>query len=201
MKRIYWIMAALAFVLLTAGTMVLRWQQGPGAPEARPQPADIAHAAVEGDLFNHYLIEAPKKAVQAETFQAVPINGGPPGLAGFQGRYLLLNFWATWCEPCKVEMPELQALHEGLKDRNVAVVAISMQEEPDKVRKFLATTPYTFHVYADPEGKVAELYGVTSIPLTYLIRPDGRIEGRALGLRTWNDKALRDHFVKEAAQR
>lgn len=196
MKWGYGLAAVLAFALLTAGTMALRWQSA-----APPLERTLANAAVDGGLFDHYLIEKPKKAVQAEPFEAEPVNGGPPGLAGFQGRYVLLNFWATWCEPCKVEMPELQALHDALKDRNVTVIAVSMQEDAEKVRKFLAKSPYTFPIYADPHGAVADLYGVTSIPLTYLIRPDGRIEGRALGPRNWNDAELREYFAREAARR
>ena len=77
MRRSYWIAVALAFALFTAGTMVLRWQGGAPAPATEP---DTARAAAGESLFDHYLIEAPKKAVQAEMFQAVPINGGPPGL-------------------------------------------------------------------------------------------------------------------------
>lgn len=202
MKPGYWMLAALAFALLTAGTMVLRWQ-GAEAPELAPSAAGAegAAGAAEGDLFARYQIERPHKDVKAENFEAVPVNGGPPGFAAYRGRYILLNFWATWCEPCKVEMPELQALHDAMKESNVVVIAISMQEEREKVRKFLHATSYTFPVYADPDGKVAELYGVTSIPLTYLINPQGKIEGRALGPRNWNDPALREYFRGAAEKR
>jgi peroxiredoxin len=190
MKRWHWAAVALAFVLLAAGAILLRWQEDAGAERA---------GAAEDDLFLRNKIERPHNPVQAEPFQAIALNGGRPGLADYAGRYILLNFWATWCEPCKVEMPELQALYDGLKERNVVVLAVSMQESAEKVSKFLETVNYTFPVYADPEGKVAELYGVGSIPLTYLIRPDGRIEGRALGPRDWNDPALRDYLAAQAA--
>jgi peroxiredoxin len=193
MNRWYWMLTALAFALLIAGTMVLRWQ-GDGA-------GGVPAGAAEGDLFTRFQIERPHSAVKAEPFEAIPLNGGRPGLADYHGRYVLLNFWATWCEPCKVEMPELEALYEALFDKNVVVIAVSMQESAEKVGKFLETSPFRFPVYADPEGKVANLYGVTSIPLTYLIRPDGQIEGRALGPRAWNDPALRKYFEAKAAEK
>ena len=193
MTRWYWIMTALAFALLVAGTMVLRWQgDGPGGG-----PADAA----EGDLFTRFQIVRPRTAVKAEPFEALPLNGGRPSLADYRGRYVLLNFWATWCEPCKQEMPELEALYEALFAKNVVVLAVSMEESAEKVSRFLETSPFRFPVYADPEGKVAHLYGVSSIPLTYLIRPDGMIEGRALGPRAWNDPALRRYFEAKAAGR
>ena len=197
MMRWYWAAAALACALLTAGTRALRWQGGPESMRAGTPGA----AESGGDLFSRHLIERPKKAVRAEPFQAIPINPAArgPGLADYAGQYILLNFWATWCEPCKIEMPELQALYQALKTKNLVVLAVSMQEDAEKVRKFLETARYGFPVYADPDGKVAALYGVESIPLTYLIRTDGMIEGRALGPRSWNDPELRAYFQAQAA--
>jgi peroxiredoxin len=195
MTRWQWAAVAAAFALLTAATMALRWVEP--APGPGPLEGTQAEAA---DLFQKFLIERPHEPVQAEPFEAVPLRGALPKLSDHAGRYILLNFWATWCEPCKKEMPELESLYEDLKAHNVVVIAVSMEETPDKVGKFLEKNPYQFPVLADPDGKVARLYGVDSIPLTYLITPLGAIEGRALGPRSWNDPALRAYFAEAAAK-
>jgi peroxiredoxin len=193
MTRWQWIAIATAFAALTAATMALRWAEHPDS--AALLGGSEAEAA---DLFQKYLIERPREPVQAEPFTAMSVRSAPPGLSDYAGRYILLNFWATWCEPCKKEMPELEALYEGLKDRNLVVLAVSMEETADKVGKFLESNPFKFPVLADPDGEVARLYGVDSIPLTYLITPGGAIEGRALGPRNWNDPPLRAYFSKAA---
>jgi peroxiredoxin len=184
--------AALVLLLLTLGALFLRWQ-------ALSPPG--GHADAADDLFDRFLIERPHTAVQAEPFEAVAVNDASPRLADYRGRYILLNFWATWCEPCKEEMPALEALYRDLRGQNLVVLAVSMQESPEKVAEFLQRSPFSFPVLADPEGRVSELYGVVSIPLTYLIRPDGLIEGRALGPRKWNDPALRAYFARAARGR
>ena len=195
MTRWQGVAVAAAFALFAAATMVLRWVQ----PADGPDSFAGAHAEA-ADLFQKFLIERPREPVQAEPFDAVPLRGALSRLTDHAGRYILLNFWATWCEPCKKEMPELEALYEELKTRNVVVLAVSMEETADKVGKFLEKNPYKMPVLADPDGKVARLYGVDSIPLTYLITPLGAIEGRALGPRRWNDPALRAYFAEAATK-
>jgi len=195
MTRWQGVAVAAAFALFATATMVLRWVQPADGPNS------FAGAQAEAaDLFQKFLIERPRAPVQAEPFDAVPLRGALPKLTDHAGRYILLNFWATWCEPCKKEMPELEALYEELKARNVVVLAVSMEETADKVGKFLEKHPYKMPVLADPDGKVARLYGVDSIPLTYLITPLGVIEGRALGPRSWNDPALRAYFAEAATK-
>ncbi len=198
MKRTYWIFVAALLVALIAGTLASRWRDGTrepgGATAATVEPAGGA------DPLLAFLIERPQKPVQAEPFTAVALNGASPRFQDYAGKYILLNFWATWCGPCKEELPQIQALYESLKERNFVVLAVSMSETEEKVADFLEDTGFTFPVLVDTDGSVSELYGVNSIPLTYLIDTDGWIEARALGPREWNDPALQAYFRRQSAQ-
>ena len=195
MTRWQYVAVAAACAVFSAAVVVLRWVE----PADRPGSREGGRAEA-ADLFQKFFIERPREPVQAEPFEAVPLRGALPKLTDHAGRYILLNFWATWCEPCKKEMPELEALYEELKTRNVVVLAVSMEETAEKVGKFLEKNPYKMPVLADPDGKIARLYGVDSIPLTYLITPLGAIEGRALGPRHWNDPELRAYVAEAAAK-
>lgn len=183
--------AVAATALAVAGVAWL-WLRG------GPPPAEDAAAAAGKPVLEAFLIERPQRAVQAEPFTAHPVNGASPRLEDYLGRYVLLNFWATWCKPCQEEMPALEALYREVGPERLVVVAVSMQEEVSKVRKYIEDSDYTFPVLADPDGAVSRLYGVNSIPLTYLIDPGGEIVGRALGPREWNDPRLREYFRRQS---
>ncbi|MEE8554919.1 MAG: TlpA disulfide reductase family protein [bacterium] len=198
MKRTYWIFVAALLVALIGGTLASRWRDG--TPEAGGATAATVDPAGGADPLQAFLIERPQEPVQAEPFTAVAVNGASPRLQDYAGKYILLNFWATWCGPCKQELPELQALYESLKEQNFVVLAVSMSETEEKVAHFLEDTGFTFPVLVDVDGSVSELYGVNSIPLTYLIDTDGWIEARALGPREWNDPALQAYFRRMSAQ-
>ena len=163
------------------------------------KPAVGAAVGGEEALLKRFLVEMPKTPVEAEDFTAYPINGSKPHLHDYRGKYILLNFWATWCGPCKVEMPALDELYRALREKNFVVLAVSMSEEVAHVQKFIDSTDYAFPVLADPDGTVSMMYGVDSIPLTYLIDPDGWIVGRALGPREWNDPEMRAYFEARSA--
>jgi thiol-disulfide isomerase/thioredoxin len=104
-------------------------------------------------------------------------------LATYRGRTIVLNLWATWCGPCKIEMPTLQALHDTI-GRDIAVVLVS-DEKPATVRQYLADEDYTMPVYVDA-GPRPERFRVPAIPTTFIIDPQGRIVFQHTGLANWN---------------
>lgn len=105
--------------------------------------------------------------------------------AELQGRVVVLNFWATWCGPCKEEMPSLQALH-NTDARKPVVIGINIKEAASTVRRFVAAQHLDFPVVLDPQGDLTRQWGVRIYPTTILIGPDGRARWRVVGEVDWN---------------
>ncbi len=115
-------------------------------------------------------------------------------LSSFRGKVILLNFWATWCLPCKYEMPSLNKLYNLLKDKGFTVIAISKGESEEKIWKFLKKIPLDFWVVSDPDMKVSNAYKIFSLPITFLIDKDQKIVKRYLGEKDWTDKKIIDEI-------
>jgi peroxiredoxin len=133
-------------------------------------------------------IVPPKSEVHALDFTVESLLGDSESLKDYHGKVVFLNFWATWCGPCRAEVDEIDALHETMKDEDFMIMALSIQEQKKKVSKFMESNNIDFPVYLDSDGAVAAMYGVTGIPTTYIIAPDGKIVGRAVGPREWGGK-------------
>lgn len=126
--------------------------------------------------------------VDAPQFSLPSLNGRELTLDDYQGKYLLVNFWATWCGPCKVEMPSLESLHQKFKQRNFAVIAVSNDIFGAQVVKpYIQAQNFTFPVGLDPKLKVSNQFGVISLPTTFLINPQGKIIGVLNGAENWVD--------------
>ncbi len=104
----------------------------------------------------------------------------------FAGRLVLVNYWATWCEPCRLEMPSMQRLHETFEDRGVVVLAMNYGESAQQAREYIEAEGYTFPVGLDPNRELANRFGVRGLPTNYLIGANGRIIGTKVGFRFWD---------------
>ena len=124
----------------------------------------------------------------APRFSMPSLDGQVLTLADYRGKYLLVNFWATWCGPCKVEMPSLESLYRKFKQRNFAVIAVSNDIfGAQVVEPYIQAQSYTFPVGLDPKLKVSNQFGVISLPTTFLIDPQGKIIGVLNGAENWTD--------------
>ena len=120
----------------------------------------------------------------APDFTLASLAGGEISLSQFRGKAVLVDFWATWCGPCRRSMPHFQELSQIYKD-DLAVIAVSLDQEPEKVvPQYIKTSGYTFNVTVDPRAiEVAQAWGgVRSIPTTYLVDPQGKVVMMWLGL-------------------
>lgn len=127
-----------------------------------------------------------KKAFPAPSFSLKDLNGKTTTLENYRGQYVLLNFWATWCIPCLKEMPSMEQLHQKFKDQKFTVVAISIDTEPQqKVEGFVKKLKVNFPILLDPENESSDVYGVRSLPSTFLINPQGQVVAAAKGEREW----------------
>jgi thiol-disulfide isomerase/thioredoxin len=119
-------------------------------------------------------------AVAPEISLAV-VGGGTSTLSAERGKVVLVNFWATWCEPCKAEMPSLQQLADELRDRPFGLYSVDLQEDASQVEAF--QHDYGLHLYAvlDQDGDVTRAYGVRALPATFLIDRQGVLRQQRLG--------------------
>jgi len=126
---------------------------------------------------------APQEGAQAPDFQLAALDDSAIQLSDLRGRIVVLNFWATWCGPCRDEMPLLEQASADF-DGDVVVVAINVQGRRATVRQFLDKLQLTYRIGLDQNGTVARRYHVRSFPTTYFIGRDGRVEGRRVGAYT-----------------
>jgi|TARA_B110000467_G_C18220363_1_gene422648 peroxiredoxin len=130
---------------------------------------------------------ASQKGDQAPGFTLKSLSGPKVALEDFKGRYVLVNFWATWCVPCKIEMPSLEELHRKFPSNKLAVLPISNDMFGEKVvRPYIKSNDFSFTVLFDPTLKVSNRYGVVTLPTTFLIDPDGKIIGVLEGAEDWS---------------
>ncbi|MBI4384015.1 MAG: TlpA family protein disulfide reductase [Nitrospinae bacterium] len=132
---------------------------------------------------------------QAPDFTLNTLANEKLSLGQFRGKYLLVNFWATWCGPCKMEMPSLEKLYRRFKSRNFSLLAVSGDMFGDKVvRPFVEANNLTFPVLLDQRLTVSHKYGVVSLPTTFLIDPEGKIIGVHEGADDWSHPEVLQFF-------
>jgi peroxiredoxin len=102
-------------------------------------------------------------------------DGGQVTLAELEGQVVMLNFWATWCGPCRQEMPHLEALHQRYSDLGFTLLGVNVEEDSSGADKFLAETPVTFPILFDPKSEVSKKYDVIAMPSTVLIDRTGNM--------------------------
>ncbi|MBI5232839.1 MAG: TlpA family protein disulfide reductase [Deltaproteobacteria bacterium] len=149
--------------------------------------------SADDSLWKHAGIEK-LKPVLAQGFTLPDTNGKPVSLEDLRGKVVLLNFWATWCPPCKAEMPSLETLHRLLGKKGLSIIAIDDYESKNKTLDFLKENKYTFTILIDEEGIVSEKYLARVLPTTFIIDRQGMLIGRALGERRWDDKDITAFF-------
>ena len=129
----------------------------------------------------------------APAYEAVDLDGKPVALADFRGRPVLLNVWATWCGPCRVEMPSIQRLYEAYADRGLVVLAVSIDPPGAKreIREFAEELGLAFTILHDPLGRVSEVFRTRGVPETLVLDRAGRIVKRVSGAAEWDSPANR----------
>jgi len=119
------------------------------------------------------------------------LDGVRHRLADYRGRVVLVNFWATWCAPCRAEMPSIERLRRSLEGDPFIVLAVNVGEDAAAVRAFADQVPMGFPILLDRDSQVTHAWGARALPVTFIIGPDGRIRYRALGERDWADAKIR----------
>ncbi len=126
---------------------------------------------------------------EAPSFSMHTVDGQAVDSGSLRGKVVLVNFWATWCGPCKDEMPALERLRRRLSDRQFEVLAVTADQEPEAIRNFAKTLNLEFPILLDETKEVSAAFGVRGLPTTVVIDRNGRWVGRAVGPRAWDSPA------------
>jgi len=163
MRRLIFIVVLL---LMVGGSIYLV-----SAGSLRPQEEPAAEVAVGG---------------QAPDFTLTDMEGRSVNLAALRGKVVLVNFWATWCPPCRAEMPSMEKLYHLLKDEDFVMLAINIEADGQQtVARFLEKNRHSFPILLDSKGDVQKRYGVYKFPETFVIRKDGIIDDKVIGAFDW----------------
>jgi peroxiredoxin len=128
----------------------------------------------------------------APAFDLADPDGGQIRLADYAGKPLIVNFWATWCPPCRAEMPSLQRAWEQVRGEGIELIAINVGESEGTIKRFLEQVPVDFPLPMDLESKVVQAWPVRGLPTTFVVDPRGRLVFKAAGEREWDDAGLLD---------
>lgn len=153
------------------------------------------------DYFKKLGIERPEKRILAPDFTLEDLSGKRLSIKGLRGKAVFLNFWATWCIPCRQEMPSMEKLHRELKAQGLEVVAVNFREGKNEVRKFFHELGLTFTALLDKDGKIFEEYGVWALPFSYFINRKGEFVGKVAGYKKWDGAEARAFFQDILAEK
>lgn len=131
-----------------------------------------------------------QKPIAPVDFELQNLAGEKVKLSSLKGRVVFLNFWATWCGPCRSEMPSMQRMYEKLHDEGLEILAVDLQEEKSLVERFAKELSLKFPILLDSAGAVGAQYNARAIPTTYLFDRKGFIFARAVGARAWDSPEM-----------
>lgn len=126
----------------------------------------------------------------APDFELVDTEGVLHRLSDYRGKTVIINFWTTWCPPCREEIPSMNRAWHALQADGVAMLAINMGEDEDTIFVFTADYPAEFPLLMDQDGRVIADWPVKGLPTTYIVAPDGTLAFRAIGGREWDRPEL-----------
>jgi thiol-disulfide isomerase/thioredoxin len=139
-------------------------------------------------VFNAPAVDAGESLEKAPAFVLLDVNSNEHRLSDYAGKVLVVNFWASWCVPCREELPSMNRAAKKLAELPVAWIAVNVGEDREAVAAFRADYPIDFSVLLDATGEVSRSWRVTGMPTTYIIDPRGYLVHRIVGKREWDDE-------------
>lgn len=158
-----------------------------GCDSGYSESSNVGGSSVQPVAYSRPAINTP-----APAFQLMDLDGGLHSLPEYQGKVVFLNFWATWCGPCKVEMPAMEALYQAFRAQGLEILAVSVDQQGAAVtRPFKEAMGLSFPILHDSTHQVGLTYGARTLPMTYVIDRKGIIRQRIFGARDWNSPEAR----------
>jgi peroxiredoxin len=146
----------------------------------------------------------PTMGSPAPDFRLMDLHGKAVSLSDHRGKVVLLNFWATWCGPCKIEMPGMETLYRNMQSKGLVILAVSVDQQGAAVtRPFQEAMGLSFPILHDPDYQVGLTYGARTLPMTFAIDRQGIIRQQVFGARDWNSPEARKgiaEVLQEAIQ-
>lgn len=143
------------------------------------------------ELLKRLNLSSYSSSMQPPDFAGLTADSKTVSQAGLRGRVVLLNFWATWCQECRPEMPVLERLHREFAAQGLSIIGINAREGTATVRGYSKELNLTFPLVLDPNGEINAAYGVIGLPTTFVIGRDGRAVALAVGPREWTSAPAR----------
>lgn len=169
------------FILLAIGVGFILFQQ------------DKSQTPTESkQISKQRLLTALADKPLAPSFELPDDNGEMHSLSDYKGKPVILNFWATWCPPCRAELPSMNRGWDKIKDDGIEMIAVNVGEDEDTIFAFMGEHPINFQVLLDQSGDMVKQWPVRGLPTTFVIDKEGHIVYRAIGSREWDSDELLD---------
>jgi peroxiredoxin len=169
-----------------------------------PRMSKPARSRIIAAVMLALLLTAPVHALSpgevAPEVGIVDLQGKPVRLAELRGKVVLVDFWASWCAPCREELPWLEKLYTAQKSRGLEIVAVNQDESIDNARRFLQAHPLSFRVAHDVGGKVADRFSPAKMPSSFLVDAKGKVRFVHAGFRAADAKAIEAEVSKLLAE-
>ena len=159
------------------------------ATAARPTVGDRVTAVELEKAMKELDLIRPSREKLVDDFAVGKTDGGTFQLSEHRGKVVFINFWATWCPPCREEMPAMERLLQRSRKGDLVMLAVSVDTDPKVVVQFLNEQRFTFTVGLDPTMRLADTYGVRALPTSFIVDGRGRLAAFAFGPRRWDDGA------------
>ncbi|NQV84209.1 MAG: TlpA family protein disulfide reductase [Rhodospirillales bacterium] len=156
--------------------------------------AALSAAALKPALAARLLLSPLFKPKPAPDFALENLDGDIVKISDFRGKVVIVNFWATWCPPCRFEIPSMQRAWNIVSKEGIVMLAIHVGGNPDRVMQFAADFDVDFPVLMDQKSDVIKQWPVRGLPTTVIVDPKGSMVLQAIGSREWDDKALLDQI-------
>jgi peroxiredoxin len=179
--------------VVTSGPAVARRAEEAGRGAEAPVPVALkprkGRVLTVVDAAKELNLIAPSRQKLAEDFTLPLVGGDTLRLSAERGKVVLINFWATWCPPCREEMPAMERLWRQQKGQGFVLVAVSVDSDTEKVKPYLDEHKLTFPAGLDPKMDLANAYGVRAVPSSFVVDRQGHLTAIALGPREWDSDA------------
>jgi thiol-disulfide isomerase/thioredoxin len=159
-------------------------------------PAGLSAEKLTEADFRAVGLATLKEGTKSIDFTLLGLDGKKIALSSFKGKLVFLNFWATWCPPCRAEMPAMERLYQKLKGKGLEILAVDLQEELKSVQNFVKQNKLSFTVVLDKDGRMGATYGARSIPTSYIIGRNGDVLGGTIGGKEWDSPEMIAFFTR-----
>lgn len=190
--------AALLLLLLSIAISSCRGEKRASGPSSSTASPKGSASSSPGQPEAEASAGVPDLGDRMPRYEAKMLDGSPFRLADRRSKVVLLNVWATWCGPCRYEIPDLQAMHDKYSPRGLEVIGVSIDDPgmENDVRTFVQSQKMTYPVVLDPQGKIADLFEASVIPTSVLIDRTGTIVWMHRGIVTAGDRSLQKALQK-----